>query len=262
MIKKDLFEFHYGDKSWFFTSSKKPITYNGNTYLPKVLNRTDIDDEDIDKCDTEIAFPYPMQILNADGDDLQALFINKIYFKSVTVVVIELYKEQSLVIFKGRVTQPQFDTKAHTMTLTCSTAETQQRRNILTRKYQRMCPNKIYDKYCGLNIDDWAIDAEVFSISKLSVELIIDNPPDDIDKFFNRGILIFNGIAVFITSNSDYTISLYRDVPNLKKGDIVKIAPGCNQTHKMCHEKFDNTFNFAGFPFMPNENPVYKEIIK
>lgn len=256
--KIDLYEFSHGDNSWYFTSAKRAVTHNDIEYLPLVASRTNIDDEDIDKATIDIEFAFPLKEIA----DFQSIFANKIYFDGVTVTVIELYKEQSLVIFKGRVTQPQFDTKAHTMTLTCSTAETQQRRNILTRKYQRMCPNKIYDKYCGLNIDDWSIDAEVFSISKLSVELIIDNPPDDIDKFFNRGILIFNGIAVFITSNSDYIISLYRDVPNLKKGDIVKIAPGCNQTHKMCDEKFDNTFNFAGFPFMPNENPVYKEIIK
>lgn len=254
--KLDLYEFNHGDSSWHFTSAKRTVTHNDVEYLPIVASRTNIDDEDIDKATIDIEFAFPLEEIT----DFQSIFANKIYFDGVTVTVIELYKEQSLVIFKGRVTQPQFDTKAHTMTLTCSTAETQQRRNILTRKYQRMCPNKIYDKYCGLNIDAWAIEVEITAISNKTVKFLHDEEFED--DYFSRGVIIKNGIYVLINNNQEDTLWLYRPFLQLEVGDVVKIAPGCNQTHKMCHEKFDNTFNFAGFPFMPNENPVYKEIIK
>lgn len=284
MIKKDLFEFHYGDKSWFFTSSKKPITYNGNTYLPKVLNRTDIDDEDIDKCDTEIAFPYPMQILNADGDDLQALFINKIYFKSVTVTILELYKGETLVIHSGRVIQPKFDDNANTMTLVSSTAETQQNKNILTRKFQKTCSNKIYDRICGLNIEDWSVEVTVTAISGLTVTFTVNptplldengdpvldgagNPVTEIKSYlvnyFSRGVLYESGIFTSVMLSSEHTVTLGREHYGLQVGDVVMIAPGCDQTRSgPCHAIFNNHLRFMGFINIPASNPVNDQIIK
>lgn len=263
MIKKDLFEFHYGDKSWFFTSSKKPITYNDNTYLPKVLNRTDIDDEDIDKCDTEIAFPYPMQILNADGDDLQALFINKIYFKSVTVTILELYKGETLVIHIGRVIQPKFDDGANTMTLVSSTAETQQNKNILTRKFQKTCSNKIYDRICGLNIEDWSVEVTITAIDRLTVSFTINDGSTYPENYFSRGALYKDGIFTSIRFSENTTISLGREHFGLQVGDVVKIAPGCDQTRSgPCHTLFNNTLRFMGFPNIPNSNPTNDQIIK
>jgi hypothetical protein len=155
--KKDLFEFRHGTKTWFFTSSAKAVNYGGNTYFPYVVNRSNIEDEDIDKTEVEVSFPFPQQILNDDGDDFQQTFIDKIYFESVTLIILELYKNETLAIFNGRVTQPKFNTDEN-LTLICSTAETYQTRNILTRKFQKTCSNKIYDRFCGLNFDDWTIN--------------------------------------------------------------------------------------------------------
>lgn len=282
--KKDLFEFKHGEKTWYITSAAKAVEHNGNTYLPLVTSRGDITDEDIDKCDTEITFPYPMQILNAEGDDLQALFINKIYFKSVTVTILELYKGETLVIHIGRITQPKFDDDANTMTLVSSTAETQQNKNILTRKFQKTCSNKIYDRICGLNIEDWSVEVTVTAISGLTVSysvnptVVLDENGDPVldgegnlvteikaypNNYFSRGVLHESGIFTSVMSSTVNTVNLGREHYGLQVGDIVKLAPGCDQTRTgPCHTLFNNTLRFMGFPNIPNTNPVNDQIIK
>lgn len=282
--KKDLFEFKHGTKTWYLTSASKAVEHNGHTYLPLVSSRGDITDEDIDKCDTEITFPYPMQILNAEGDDLQALFINKIYFKSVTVTILELYKGETLVIHIGRVIQPKFDDDANTMTLVSSTAETQQNKNILTRKFQKTCSNKIYDRICGLNIEDWSVEVTVTAISGLTVTFTV-NPTPVLDEngdpvldgegnpvtevkvyptnYFNRGVLHESGIFTSVMSSTANTVNLGREHYGLQVGDVVKIAPGCDKTRTgPCNTLFNNTLRFMGFPNIPNSNPVNDQIIK
>lgn len=277
--KKDLFEFKYGDITWLFTSALKPVTHNDKTYLPFVVSRGNIEVEDIDKCETEVVFPYPKVIVNENGDDIQKLFSNKIYFGGVTVTIFELYKNETLVIYKGRVTQPKFDDYAKTMTLVCSTSETYQNRNILTRKFQKSCTNKIYDRFCGLNFDDWAVEVTVTAINALTVSFdinptpVLDENGDPIEPpeteiktypsdYFSRGLLLKNGIYTAILGSGDNSIALYREHFGLEVGNVVVIAPACDQARQVCHDKFNNHLRFMGFPNVPNPNPVNNQIIK
>lgn len=167
--RKELYQFKHGTKAWYFTSSSKPVVHNEITYQPiRGMSRTDIEDAGIDKADVDITFPQ-IPLLDVNGEDLQQLFINKIFYDAVTVTILELYKGESLVLFKGRVTVPKFDEDAKIMTLVASTNETYQNRNILTRKFQKPCPNKIYDRFCGLNFETWSSKAKVLSINALQV---------------------------------------------------------------------------------------------
>lgn len=167
--RKELYQFKHGAKAWYFTSASKPVVHNAITYQPiRGMSRTDIEDAGIDKADVDITFPQ-IPLLDTNEEDLQQLFINKIFYDAVTVTILELYKGESLVLFKGRVTVPKFDEDAKTMTLVASTNETYQNRNILTRKFQKPCPNKIYDRFCGLNFETWSSKAKVLSMSGLQV---------------------------------------------------------------------------------------------
>jgi uncharacterized phage protein (TIGR02218 family) len=146
------------------------------------------------------------------------------------------------------------------MTLVCSTAETYQNRNILTRKFQKPCANKIYDRFCGLNFDDWTIDGTVTSISGLNITFSSQNTLPD--GYFDRGMIMLNGIYTQIVGSTGNTILLYRKHKGLQVGSIIKIAPSCNQTRKSCHEKFNNNLRFMGFPDIPNDNPLTTQIVR
>lgn len=285
MARSELYQFKHGDKQWFFTSARKAITHNAIIYFPvRGLSRGNIEDADIDKCEVELTFPHPYPLFNAADDSFTQVFLNKIYLESVYFTLIELDGSESLVLFKGRVTQPKFDDRDNTMMLVCSTAESFMRRKILTRKYQRTCPNTIYDKYCGLDFNEWSFDVTVTAINGLDVvftmnptqvkdeegNLVFDvnnNPVMETKSYLpgwlNRGVLKKDGVFTFIVGNeANGSIRLYRQHIGLKVGDVVRVAPGCDQSLKTCHEKFNNHKRFGGHPNIPSENPLETQLIK
>ncbi|WP_104471228.1 phage BR0599 family protein [Acinetobacter indicus] len=306
MARAELYQFTHGSKQWFFTSARKAVTHNENTYYPvRGLSRGNIEDADIDKCEVELTFPHPYPLFNDADDSFTQVFLNKIYLESVHFMLIELDGADALVLFKGRVTQPKFDDRDNTMTLVCSTAESFMRRNILTRKFQRTCPNNIYDKFCGLDFNAWAFEVTITAVAGLDITYTV-NPTQVIDelgnpvfeqvpvldefgqpvldgegqpmytdgdpimevksypaRWLNRGVLKKDGVFTFIVGNgSNGSARLYRQHIGLEVGDVVLLAPGCDQSHKTCHEKFNNHKRFGGHPNMPTENPLETQLIK
>lgn len=284
MARAELYQFTHGSKQWFFTSARKAVTYNDVIYYPvRGLSRGNIEDADIDKCEVELTFPHPYPLFNDADDSFTQVFLNKIYLESVYFTLIELDAGESLVLFKGRVTQPKFSDRDNTMTLVCSTAESFMRRKILTRKYQRTCMNNIYDKFCGLDFNEWSFEVTVTAIDGLNISYTVnttqvidenDNPVFENGdpvmevktypaRWLNRGVLQKDGVFTFITGNeANGSIRLYRQHIAMEVGDVVRVAPGCDQSHKTCHEKFNNHLRYGGHPNMPTENPLETQIIK
>ena len=303
-IRVELYQFKHGDKAWYFTNHRKDVTHNGITYK-KVpgLDRDAIEDADIDKCEIEVTFPQG-NFKNATGDSFTSIFLNKIYFESVYLTILELEQNETLVLFMGRVTQPKFNDSEDTMMLVCSTGESYLNRTILTRKFQKTCPNSIYDRWCGLKFEDWAFDVTVTAINGLTIaftvnptqvkdsegNLVFEQVPvlDELGQpvldgngqptyadgdpvmetktyaagYLNRGLFKKLGVSTFVVGHTANSVTLYREHVGVKVGDVIQLAPGCDQSHKMCHEKFDNAARFAGHPYMPIENPVMTQLIK
>lgn len=279
----ELYQLKHGDKVWNFTSARNAVVHNSIEYLPvRGLQRTAIEDESIDKCDTEVTFPQ-MHLLNAEGEDLAAIFAGKIFYGGVTITILELYQGETLVLHKGRVMQPKYDEDADTLTLVCETGESYLNRNILTRKFQYSCPNSIYDRWCGLKFGDWSFEVEVTAIDGLKVSFdvvptqVLDeqgNPMFDEeglpimetksypDQWLNLGLMLKGGVHTLITTSTTNTFTLYRQHLGLAVGDVFPVVPGCDQSKKMCDEKFNNWARYAGHQFIPNSNPIFTQLIK
>lgn len=303
-IRVELYQFKHGNKVWYFTNHRKDVTHSGITYRSvRGLDRESIEDADIDKCEIEVTFPQG-NFKNEAGDNFTSIFLNKIYFESVYLTILELEQNETLVLFMGRVTQPKFNDSEDTMALVCSTGESYLNRTILTRKFQKTCPNSIYDRWCGLKFEDWAFDVMVTAINGLTITFIV-NPTqvkdaegnlvfeqvpvlDELGQpvldengqpnytdgepvmetktyaagYLNRGLFKKLGVFTFVVGNTANTVTLYREHAGLKVGDVIQLAPGCDQSLKTCHEKFKNAARFAGHPYIPTENPVMSQLIK
>ncbi|MEN3969956.1 phage BR0599 family protein [Acinetobacter sp. BWR-L5] len=281
--RAELYQLKHGARAWYFTDHRKAITHAGIEYLPiRGLQRTAIEDESIDKCDTEVTFPQ-MHLLNAEGEDLAAIFAGKIFYGGVTITILELYQGETLVLHKGRVTQPKYDEDADTVTLVCETGESYLNRNILTRKFQYSCPNSIYDRWCGLKFEEWSFEVEVTAIDGLKVSFnvvptqVLDadgNPMFDEEgqaimetksypeQWLNLGLMLKGGVHTLITTSTTNSFTLYRQHVGLAVGDVFSVVPGCDQSKKMCDEKFNNWARYAGHQFIPNSNPIFTQLIK
>lgn len=304
-IRVELYQFKHGDKAWYFTNHRRDVVHNDITYKSvRGLDRDAIEDADIDKCEIEVIFPQPYALKNEADDDFIRVFLNKIYFESVYLTVLELEKNETLVLFIGRVTQPKFDDSANTMTLVCSTGESYLNRTILVRKFQKTCPNSIYDRWCGLKFEDWAFDVTVTAINGLTITftvnptqvkdeegnlvfvqvpvldelgqpvLDVNGQPTYIDGdpvmetktylagYLNRGLFKKLGVYTFVVGNTANSVTLYREHVGLKVGDVIQLAPGCDQSSKKCDSTFHNGARFGGHPYIPSENPVMTQLIK
>ena len=281
--RAELYQLKHGARAWYFTDQRKAITHAGIEYLPiRGMQRTAIEDESIDKCDTEVTFPQ-MHLFNAEGEDLAAIFTGKIFYGGVTITILELYQGETLVLHKGRVTQPKYDEDADTLTLVCETGESYLNRNILTRKFQYSCPNSIYDRWCGLKFEDWSFEVEVTAIDGLKVSFnvvptqVLDaagNPMFDEegqpmmetksypDQWLNLGLMLKGGVHTLITTSTANSFTLYRQHVGLAVGDVFPVVPGCDQSKKMCDEKFNNWARYSGHQFIPNSNPIFAQLIK
>ena len=303
-IRVELYQFKHGDKTWYFTNHRKNVIHNEITYKSvRGLDRDAIEDADIDKCEIEVTFPQST-LRNEAGDDFTSIFLNRIYFESVYLTVLELEKNETLVLFIGRVTQPKFDDSADTMALVCSTGESYLNRTILVRKFQKTCPNSIYDRWCGLKFIDWAFDVTVTAINGLTITFTV-NPtqvkdeegnlvfvqvpvldelgqpvldgngqPTYIDGdpvmetktyaagYLNRGLFKKLGVYTLVITNTSNSVTLYREHVGLKVGDVIQLAPGCDQSSKTCDSTFHNGARFGGHPYIPSENPVMAQLIK
>jgi len=72
-----------------------------------------------------------------------------------------------------------------------------------------------------------------------------------------------DGVFTFIIGNSaNGSIRLYRQHVGLKAGDVVRVAPGCDQSLKTCDEDFHNHKRYGGHTNMPTENPLETQLIK
>ncbi|WP_312158910.1 phage BR0599 family protein [Acinetobacter sp.] len=303
-IKVELYQFKHGDKVWYFTNHRKDVNHGGITYKSvRGLDRESIEDADIDKCEIEVTFPQG-GFKNEAGDNFTSIFLNKIYFESVYLTILELEQNETLVLFMGRVTQPKFNDSEDTMSLVCSTGESYLNRTILTRKFQKTCPNSIYDRWCGLKFEDWAFDVTVTAINGLTItftvnptqvkdaegNLVFEQIPvlDELGQpvldgnglptytngdpvmetktyeagYLNRGLFKKLGVYTFIVGNTPNSVTLYREHVGLKVGDVIQLAPGCDQSLKTCDSTFNNAARFAGHPYIPSENPVMTQLIK
>lgn len=282
MIKK-LYHFQHHESNWYLTDARLAVTYKGNRYKPVAVENSEVTEKSVSDCDIDITLPSPYEMLSDTGINLEDVFINRIYFESVKITIIELEGVKERILYRGHVTHPKFNDQENKLILNCATGEKSFDLTIGARKIQKTCPNAIYDMYCGLDIKEWSFAATITNIDYRDISYTVNSTPmlDEQGQpvlneneepvmeiksypsnFLSGGALIKNGQHTFIISTGPGEIRLYRDHYDLKVGDVVRLAAGCDQSHQMCYEKFKNHERYGGNPHVPRENPIYTKLIK
>lgn len=130
------------------------------------------------------------------------------------------------------------------------------------RVFSRFCDADVGDARCGADLSDPAfrgegvvvsvIDATTFTASGLGAFA---------DGLFSSGVLTWDaGGAADVAAHyagAAATIELLAPWPApIAAGDALVITAGCDKRLETCRDKFSNTLNFRGFPFMPGDDAV------
>jgi uncharacterized phage protein (TIGR02218 family) len=124
-------------------------------------------------------------------------------------------------------------------------------------KYQAPCNHVLGDVRCGVDMTSVAnsYDTTVVSITANVIE-VFDNPFEDGECDAGEMIYAVGGERKMITQNTQETFTLATSFSGLTVGDTVTLRRGCDHAlNGDCVNRFSNSINFGGFPFVPNRNP-------
>lgn len=142
--------------------------------------------------------------------------------------------------------------------------ETELSTEIPTRVYQSICNNKLGDKYCKVNLNNYM--AGPVPIRGINRNIITLQPNLNVSAKRNVEDNYFQGGSMKLVKNEQY-----RDIISSRRsgrftinfpfhdavvGDTVEVVAGCDRTLRGQHGcvlKFNNKNNFGGFD-IPNED--------
>lgn len=136
------------------------------------------------------------------------------------------------------------------------------------RLYSRRCDADLGSARCGVNITD-----APFRLTATVVELIdemtlsVSGLESQSAGWFSGGHIVFStgvlaGVMADVSAHSIETaaarLALWSPLPRVPlPGDQLEVIAGCDKRFETCAEKFANTLNFQGFPFLPGSDFAY-----
>ena len=123
-------------------------------------------------------------------------------------------------------------------------------------KLQRQCNHILYSPACGLNKDSFTFTGSPVMLDGRNAT--VDIPGNNAkDAAYFSGAIILQGVKRHVIL-SDKPSGGYRDIVTdtpLSDAEF-QLSLWCDKTITSCSAKFDNTNNFGGCPWLPNNNPL------
>ena len=150
-------------------------------------------------------------------------------------------------ILRGNVSQVSFTDSTATLTITI---ESLLKRSIPRGTLSYLCQNCIYDSKCKLSKDDYALQCFVDG-GVNGLRIFSTNLNEKPSGYFTDGYLrIGNSLRTVAKHESDWVLLKYPIPPSDRTVGEFTIYPGCNGNFETCAEKFSNTDNFSGIPYI------------
>ena len=128
------------------------------------------------------------------------------------------------------------------------------------RPYGPACTHALYDAGCGVPKPGFTFNLSVGTIDPTLPQQVIHAAASGLPPgFVSLGTLTFTsglnaGLFRSIKSDTGNKFTVIPRFPNIPStGDNFKVTSGCDKTLSTCINKFNNFYNFNGFPFIPDE---------
>lgn len=244
----ELYKFEGTYANFFYTSGPKKIVFDGDTYLPIAIKRSEISvgTQEDDGLDVTVELAVTNEIVQVYGfqDSPPSLNLQILRFHTLADVV---------TYWDGPVNDIQVSNGVATIR-SPSTLGAALDANIPNVFFQSPCNHVLYDERCKVDYADWS---EAATVTAVAGRVVTVNSVGTLDaKLIGGEVLLASGERRMITAQNAGEIIVNFPFSQLHVADIVMLAAGCDLAYKGdCKTKFDNNRNFGGFPFIPAANP-------
>jgi uncharacterized phage protein (TIGR02218 family) len=238
-----------------WTTADLNLTHQGNSYPATAFN------SERSRCSTRVGIEvdevtlslYPTAEQRLNGLLLPE-FTNQGGFDNAWLTLIRSHADYAVHLFEGLITDAKADRTV--IELTASTATVLLNLDMPRNVYTAGCLHSLFDQGCGLSKASYKKSS---SVADGSTQRLINTALTDPDNYYELGTLSFTsglnkGLTRTIKAHTltQGQITLSMPLPNVPAvGDSFELYPGCNKLFATCSEKFNNSAQYRGFPYMP-----------
>lgn len=240
----ELYKFSYNNLDYCYTSSQYAQQVDGIVYNPEYIERGNslkLGDSGgtVETCTIEVPRTNPVAMLYQGAPP---------ELSSVVVQIFRMHGKDAsnrIKILDGVVTQVRFKDSIAELTITIE--------NVLNRYIPRgvlsySCQNCIYDEKCCLKAEDYAFRCTLLKRDGLIIQS--NELKDKPSGYFTDGYMKMNNSVRAIVKHDDNKLLIKYPINDSELDDVFYVYPGCSQLFKFCHERFNNTDNFNGVPYI------------
>jgi uncharacterized phage protein (TIGR02218 family) len=172
-------------------------------------------------------------------------------FVSLTVFRAHLGDDEYITHWRGRVMSSSW--RGSECTINCEPVFTSLQRAGLRMVYQRQCRHALYSPGCGVDKAAFAVPGTVDTA--VANQVFVTAAAAFANNYFTGGMLTTAEGSRLIVEHIGTSLTLITPLTVLTGGTPLTLYPGCDHTLDTCTNKFSNSLNFGGQPWLPLKNP-------
>lgn len=244
-------------RTYRYTSADTEQTVNGELYFPVAGSRGTIraGTQSDDSLALEITLPFNLDVVQ-----------DYAYAESPPALTLEVYRvhrgtdfatDWSL-LWKGKVSSFNVDGRVAKVRVPSIFSRALQG-DLPSAYYQNPCNHVLFDSRCKVNRAIFSTVTTVTDAQTLDVNVVDDGADDGA---LAAGEIVNNrtGERRLILNNLANTVSINYPFVDMRVGDEVELAAGCDHSFSTCKAKFNNALNYGGHPYIPTDNPFQGEV--
>lgn len=241
----ELYKITLGNQNYYYTSNDSDIIFNNQTYKAVSIYRHELSRDSL--------FDNAKIVCNFD---LEPINLYKDFNPSISVFV-TIMNTQEFQLFNGRIVNVEFNLNNGNATIFLSAVGGLLKANIPFRTYSKECDFSLFGTGCEVNKANFSVTlANNFTISQNGLSIISDKLKEYENGFFSGGYVKYLNQHSYISNHTNDTIIIMFPLKNLHENDVIIVYAGCDKLIETCKNKFNNSKNYGGFPFIPSKNPV------
>ena len=255
----DLFLFNVGGYTWAYTGGAVEVSLNLSglgqsqkiVFSPAPLERSEV---------TNGVNSDKAQIKCNMGLEPIESFRGLSFCDNMSVWIIRLRNNGLEILLYGKVDGVEYDLQKGQATVSVTSMAGILSSKIPVRTFSSLCTHDFGSFYCGVDLDAYTLTLKKSECGIradfrcISHPLIAARP----DMFYAHGVCSAGANHAFIIAHARDGVEFLTPLYALRDDsvEVIKVVAGCDKIFMCCASKFGNTFNYGGYPFVPEKNPI------